>query len=191
MQEVWKDVVGFEGLYQVSNMGRVKALAKIRYGRTAATKSRLYPEKILKNHVDLAGYCQVQLWRDGAGKMYGLHRLVAQAFIPNPKSLPCVNHKDEIKGNNSASNLEWCDYTYNNNYGTARKRSAKKLSRPIVCMDLSGKIVRRFKSQKEAVTLLGLSSNAHISSCCHGKVKSAHGYMWAFENYDKKGGDAI
>lgn len=191
MQEIWKDVAGYEGLYQVSNMGRVKALAKTRYGLTVTTKARRYPERILKIHVDRAGYCQVQLWRDGVGKMHGLHRLVAQMFIQNPKNLPCVNHKDEIKANNVASNLEWCDYVYNNNYGTMRKRASEKLSRPIVCLDLSGKIVRKFKSQKEAVSFFGLSSNAHISACCLGKQKTAYGYMWEFENYDKKGGDAI
>ena len=99
--EVWKDITGYEGIYQVSNTGRVKALSKFRLGSTRTTKARLYPEKILRLHVDRVGYCQVQLWINGVGKMCGVHRLVAQAFIPNPQSLPCVNHKDENKGNNA------------------------------------------------------------------------------------------
>lgn len=189
-EEVWKDITGYEGIYQVSNMGRVKSLSRIRYGNTPTTKARCYKEKLLSIHVDQVGYCQVQLWKNSVGKMLGLHRLVAQAFIENPHNYPCINHKDEVKGNNVVSNLEWCDYTYNNNYGTARKRSSEKLSRAVICMDASGRVIKRFNSQKDAVAFLGVSSNAHISSCCHGKEKTAYGYKWAFESYDKKGGDA-
>lgn len=103
MVEVWKDIEGYEGLYQVSNMGRVKSLIK---------------GIILKQWTDKDGYRQVGLLK----KTFKVHRLVAKAFIENPDDLPLVNHKDENKANNNITNLEWCTNEYNLSYGTARKK---------------------------------------------------------------------
>lgn len=107
--EEWRPVVGYEGLYEVSNTGQV---INIKTGH------------ILKQHKDKDGYWVLSLKRDKY-KTYFTHRLIAQAFIPNPDNLPMVNHKDEDKSNNRVTNLEWCNAKYNSTYGTARERAAK------------------------------------------------------------------
>ena len=106
MMEEWKEIPGYEGLYEVSNIGNVRRVSDL---------------MVLK-FSDLKGYCRVRLRKDGKRKMYLVHRLVAQAFIPNPLNLPQVNHIDENKKNNNIDNLEWCDQTYNNLYGTRLER---------------------------------------------------------------------
>ena len=110
MQEVWIDVVGYEGLYQVSNLGRVKNLKrKVPY----AKGMRTIPERILRNHINECGYVYVRLYKDAKGKNIKLHRIVAQAFIKNPENKRCVNHIDGNKQNNRAENLEWVTHSEN------------------------------------------------------------------------------
>ena len=116
MKEIWKDIQGYEGRYQVSNLGRVRSLSRKRWNGYTFTnlEGRILKLRLNKNK----GYLNVILY-DGHrnGKTIEIQRLVAQAFIPNPNNLPCVNHKDENPRNNKVENLEWCDYRYNNNYG--------------------------------------------------------------------------
>ena len=112
--EEWRDVVGWEGLYQVSNLGRVKSLSRsIVYKDGREYK---YPSKIIKNQKVSTGYRSVTLYRVNGKKQYSVHRLVAETFIPNPNKYLEVNHKDENKHNNCVSNLEWCTSLYNNTY---------------------------------------------------------------------------
>lgn len=119
--EIWKDVKGFEGYYEVSDLGRVRRLDRYDYGCGYA---RFYKGRILKNLVyKKTGYFHVQLCKCGTIINKSVHRLVAEAFIPNPDNLPQVNHKDEDKSNNCVDNLEWCDAVYNMNYGTRQTRS--------------------------------------------------------------------
>lgn len=118
--EVWKDIPGYEGLYQVSNLGGVKSIK-----RPDAAGSRLLREKILKPTIGTRGYLNVGLRKDNMQKKIEVHRLVAMAFIPNPQNLPQVNHKDEDKVNNCVDNLEWCSRSYNVNYGTRNGRMTK------------------------------------------------------------------
>lgn len=113
-KRIWRDIEGFEGLYQVSNTGQIRSL---RFGKT----------KILKVMADNRGYKSLSLYKNGKGKTYRVHRLVAQAFIPNPNNLPEVNHKDENKANNHVSNLEWISHKDNVNYGTRNKRTGESL----------------------------------------------------------------
>lgn len=115
MKEIWKDIKGYEGLYQISNLGRVKSLAR-KY------KSRVCKETIKKFSIDVKGYCKVNLCKNGKITYPRIHRLVAEHFILNPKKLPQVNHIDENKQNNRVDNLEWCDNKYNVNYGTHNLR---------------------------------------------------------------------
>ena len=115
MEEIWKDIEGYEGLYEVSSYGRVRSLGQFvnhNYGGDAYRKGR-----ILKPGLGSKKYLSVTLSKNGIQKQYSVHRLVAQAFIPNINNLPIINHKDEDRTNNSVDNLEWCDYKYNVNYG--------------------------------------------------------------------------
>lgn len=121
--EEWKDIKGFEGLYQISSFGRVKSLARIikRNYNNYTVK-----EKILKLG-ESKGYKQVCLCKDKRIYWKQVHRLVAEAFINNPNNYPCINHKDENPSNNSVTNLEWCTYSYNNTYNNLAKRRISKV----------------------------------------------------------------
>ena len=165
MTETWKAIAGFEGLYEVSNLGRVKSL---KFGK----------ERILKPCKSTGGYLQVCLCKDGKAKQSNVHRLVAEAFIQNPNNLETVNHKDEVKTNNVASNLEWMSQKDNINYGTRTKRSAETRSKSVLMLDKStGELLATFSSLMEAERVTGID-DGNISKCCLGKLKSAGGYVW-------------
>lgn len=126
--ELWKPISGYEGYYEVSNFGKVKSLSRV-VKAVSHNKiiTRKTPEKCLKPILtgkDNA-YLTVTLCKEGKCKPILLHRLVAEAFLPNPDNLPCVNHKDENPKNNCVDNLEWCTYAYNNSYGTRNERISK------------------------------------------------------------------
>lgn len=122
--EEWKDIKGYENIYQVSNLGRVKRLSYVvkNPGPRANGSMLKFKEHLLKPRKITHGYLSVMLYKNGVPKNYKIHRLVAQAFIPNLLNLPEVNHKDEDKTNNQVENLEWCTHIYNSNYGTRPKR---------------------------------------------------------------------
>lgn len=198
MEEVWRDVFGYEGLYQVSNYGRVKSLTRrINSGLNYSHYKTVY-EQILKPSKDKDGYACYVLWKENRNKKWFAHKLVSITFIPNPDNLPCVNHKDENKLNNfvwvnpdgsideSKSNLEWCTVKYNTNYGTAiQRRSEKtrngKLSKPVLQFSMDGTFIKEWESVSDT-RRAGLSS---VDKCCNGKRKSAHGFIWKY----KKEGD--
>jgi hypothetical protein len=129
--EIWKDIIGYEGCYQVSNLGNVKSLNYMHTGR----------EKILKTKQKKNGYMHINLCKDGVTKTHSIHMLVAETFIPNTDNLPQVNHKDEVKSNNCVDNLEWCTIEYNNKYGTHIQRCANSnrnnpiTSKPVICIE--------------------------------------------------------
>lgn len=161
--EKWAPVVGFEGLYEVSNHGRVLSLCAGRW-RT----------KMMRKPVpDKDGYATVNLKKDGRYKCAKIHRLVAEAFIPNPDKLPAVNHRDENKTNNLVNNLEWCDIKYNNNYGSKPSKSFKK----VIMFDDAGNEVQRFNSVNSAARHLGVKPST-ISGALHGRRSKAAGYKW-------------
>lgn len=169
--EEWRDILGYEGKYMVSNMGRVKSLD---YNRTGK-------EKILSPGINTKGYLIVGLFKNGKQNMRLVHRLVAEAFIPNPYNLPQVNHKDENIKNNIVSNLEWCDPKYNTNYGTRNKRVSAKLlnredlSKPVLCVETG--IV--YISSMDAERKTGADQSS-IIKCCRGKLKTTGGYHWLY-----------
>lgn len=114
-QEIWKDVEGYEGLYQISNLGRIKNYEKIRsIGKTKNKK--IYPEGIMKQSKSNKSYFYIIFSKNGIDRTFTVHRLVAKHFIENTSNLPCVNHIDSNKANNNASNLEWVTYSYNSKH---------------------------------------------------------------------------
>lgn len=177
MQEVWKDVVGYEGLYQVSNMGRVKSLKRFNVN-TGKYEPR---EKMLKLSYNKRGYPMVMLINKTIRKGKVVHRLVAEAFIPNPEHLPQVNHKDENKENNKVENLEWCDNAYNHNYGTRIERCAEKLKKKVVQYSVGGTFIAEYDGVRDAALINGFRASSSISECCAGKRKTAYGYIWRYK----------
>ena len=167
MKEIFKNIQGYENLYQISSNGRVKSL---NYNHTGK-------ERILKPAKYNCGYLMVGLWKQGKSKRYLVHRLVALHFIPNPNNLPQVNHKDEDKTNNQVNNLEWCDSLYNINYGTRNQRVVESLSKKVLCVE-TGKI---YPSISEVQREFGFSKG-NISKCCNGKLKQMYGFHWRYVN---------
>ena len=179
MEEIWKTIEGFEGLYEVSNLGRVRSLDRVRkagYGSTANIKGKILTPQYLNDRK----YLVVHLHRNEVGKHYLIHRLVATAFIDNPNNLPEINHKDENPSNNNVLNLEWCDRKYNTNYGTALDRRSRTRGRVVVQYDIEGHEIARYWSAREAARQIG-KSQAAISRCCLGEYKSAYGYIWKYD----------
>ena len=161
MKEIWRDIKGVEGKYMVSNMGRVKSLNYKRTGK----------EKIMKGVDDGRGYLILNLYREGKGKTCKIHKLVAQAFLENPKGYNEVNHKDENKYNNCADNLEFCSRQYNVEYSQGKA---------VIGINKVSGLILEFPSLMEASRQMGISQG-NITMCCQGKkYKSAGGYYWHY-----------
>lgn len=182
--EEWKDIDGYEGYYQVSNIGRVRSLDRIVPGYH--TDSFTVHGRILKPIKCINGYDQVQLHKFGTSKPVLIHRLVAKAFIPNPDNLPEVNHKDENTQNNNVSNLEWCTSKYNANYGTRNKRCYEKVNqkqlKPVNQIDLkTGEVIKRWDCIQDVKRELHIDDSQIIRICK--KIKnnrSAGGFGWEY-----------
>ena len=167
MKENWTDIITHKGLYQISDLGRV----------------RNHRGRILKGYTNSKGYQMVHLRTKDSNKLYSIHRLVAIHFIPNPDNLPEVNHKDEDKANNRADNLEWCTTKYNSNYGTRNKRVAKTKrnntynTKPVKCIELN----KTYPSTREAARQTGIDCSQISAVCNHKKnYKTAGGYHWRY-----------
>lgn len=187
MNEIWKPISGYEGRYEISNMGRVRTIAQQnRWGET------LYPlsTPIYNKASRVNGHLTVVLTKNKVRKTHLVHRLVALAFIPNPYNLPIVNHKDENPENNAVSNLEWCTRKYNNSYGTVRERQKVShinhplLSTPVICLK-NGIVLTEYPSMKEAERQTGCHQT-HIMACCQGKRKTTGGFEWQYKIGRKK-----
>ena len=177
MKEEWRDIKGYEGLYQVSNMGRVKSLNYRHTGK----------EKILEGYDNSHGYLYANLYKDGKRKQCRINRLVAQAFLENPEGYTDVNHRDENKQNNCMENLEWCDRSYNINYGTRNKKAGKriseKLSKPVFSVDKETGLIMYWESTREAERCTVIP-HQNIIQCCKGKRKSAGNHIWFYADDD-------
>ena len=183
MLEIWKDIKDYEGLYQVSNLGRVKSL---NYRRTGKARLR-------KLFEDKDGYSIVVLSKNGKKDTYKVHRLVAETFIPNPENKPCINHKiqgDEGKKMNMVffkkdgtvdverTTIEWTTVKENNKYGNRIERIAKKQSKPVLQLSLSGELIREYPSIQECGRN-GFNISC-VCYCCQGKRKSYKGFKWQY-----------
>ena len=160
MEEIWKDIKGYEGIYQVSNFGKVKSKRKI-----------LIPAK--------GEYLKVSLSKNGTQKTCYIHRLVAETFLDNKSNLPFVNHKDENRYNNNVNNLEWCTNKYNINYGNAQKKKAKsQLKYNVIQKDNNGNIIKIWESASQVANFLNYNKGT-IRKSCQKKLKN-YGYYWEY-----------
>lgn len=166
--EEWKEVLGFDVLYEVSNLGRV---------RTRYSKEKGYTKeyRFVEPTDNGKGYMRFNWKLNGRSKTVYLHRLVAEYFIFNPEGLTEVNHKDENKSNNSADNLEWCTHLYNCEYGTRNIRTAALNSKKIICVE-TGMI---YDSVTDAAKRFGVCITS-MSNCLNGRSKSCSGYTWRY-----------
>lgn len=154
--EIWKDIKGYEGLYQISNLGKIKS-----------------NKKILKPYINKKdGYAYIGLHKNKNNKVLKIHRLVAQTFIDNPNNLPQVNHKDENKTNNSIDNLEWCSAKYNITYSQGKM---------INQFDKNNIFLKQWPSAMEIQRHLKID-NSNIIACCRNKRQTAGGYIWKYNN---------
>lgn len=166
MNEIWKDIKDYEGIYQVSNLGRVM---------------RVTTGRVLKPLKHIKGYYRVDLSRNSVTSHQSIHRLVAQAFIPNPENKPQVNHIDEDKTNNSVDNLEWMTTKENNNHGTRNERLSRTQSIPIIATNIKTGESKQFYGISECARQLGLFQS-NITKVLKGKYKQTGGYTFKYLN---------
>ena len=161
--EIFKDIPQYQGRYQISNQGRVWSVISQRYMKLYQTPK---------------GYLTVCLTaKNGKHKQEKVHRLVAMAFIPNPDNKPTVNHLNEIKTDNRVENIEWATMAEQNAYGTRMNKIRKKISQ----YSLEDKLIATYASTVEASSITGIPTS-NIINCANGKLKSAGGYRWVYEN---------
>lgn len=167
---MWRDVNGWEDRYMISSTGKVYSKLNKLIKKTSYTKD---------------GHEVIVLSRDG--KQYGtfVHRLVAQAFIPNPNNLPIINHKDENPKNNNVENLEWCTYSYNNTYNDIHIKNAHKTGNKVYQYSSNGDLIKEFYSCKEASRLIGIP-DTKICECCNGKLLTTYGYVFSYKELCKE-----
>lgn len=177
--EIWKDIDGYEGSYQISNYGRVKSVE--RRSKKSNGLLMLVKERICKQY-SCRGYMYVCLSKDGEQHKKKVHRLVASSFIPNPNNHPDVNHKDEILSNNNVSNLEWCTKEYNRHYGTGLLRMKqtlrKKYGVPIIRYTINGNETKRYECGIDIIQD-GFDRRA-VYRCCKDNNRTHKGYKWKF-----------
>lgn len=185
MIEEWRDIDGYEGVLQISSFGRVRSVDHYVYiipknGR--APFMRFHKGRIRAQTKSKKGYLYVTLHKGrGSSKRKTIHRLVANAFIPNPENKPQVNHIDENKTNNKVDNLEWATRLENMRHGTVRERLKKIQSVPVIQMSLNGDIIKVWTSISSAASSIGVSRQ-DICATCRGRFKTAGGYCWKYLN---------
>lgn len=175
MKEVWKDITGFKGLYQVSNFGRVKRVAQMRPVKNQV--ARFYPEKILSTHINMHGYEIVQIKEDGRHFSKQVHRIMAEVFIPNPRGLEQVNHRNGVKHDNRLENLEWISRRGNSLHAVyeLKVETGKIPCRRIRCVE-TGRI---YPSVHSAARDMGIAAIC-ISRAANGCTKTSCGLHWRF-----------
>ena len=174
MKEIWKDIKGYEGLYQVSSFGRVKSFDSI------DKLGRIRKGRILKGGKITHGYLKVKLYKNGIASHHRIHRLVAQAFIPNPENKSEVNHIDEDKTNNMLSNLEWVTRNENNNHGTRNERASKTMSIPIIATNIKTGESTEFYGTNECARQLELHVSS-ITKVLKGRRRQTGGYTFKYK----------
>lgn len=175
--ELWADIEGYEGLYKVSSFGRVNSLEKI-----DGNGNKRKP-KILKPVFTADGYQKVRLYKNGIKKWAAVHRLVANAFIPNYLCKPQINHIDENPCNNRLENLEWVTAKENANWGSRTLKQAISSSMPVEQFTFDGVYLAGYWGAREAGRITGLD-HSQITKCCRGEQKTHGGFMWRHRQCD-------
>ena len=187
MNEVWKDIKGYENLYQISNFGRVKSLD--RYDATG----HHWEEKIIKPRIDKDFYCEHVLCKTSKKRVFRTHRLVAEAFLPNPENKPCIDHINTIRDDNRVflnedgsvnyekTNLRWCTNKENHNNPLSVINHSKATSKPVLQFTQDGSFIKKWNSATEVNKKINIAST-NISMCCKGNThcKSAGGFIWKY-----------
>lgn len=182
--EIWRDIIGYEGIYQISNLGNVKRIGTY----SNQTGKEWISNRILKPAIKSNGYMFVGLSKNGKVSSKHIHRLVAEAFVSNPDNKPTVNHKDGNKSNNTVDNLEWVTYLENNIHSIkVLKRDTKNSSdsKPVLQFDKEGNFIREYPSMREAQRQTNIIG---IDKVCSGVKyrKTAGGYVWKYkDDYNK------
>lgn len=194
MNEIWKPIKNFEGYYEISNLGNVLSIERVieyEYKTKSGliNKRRFKQSKRLKTHINNVGYYTTDFQVNKIKQTVSIHRLIAEAFIPNPENKPTINHKDGIKTNNYIENLEWTTYSENNQHAvdTGLRQSPwtgkfginHPLSKPVIQYDKANNKINDFTNAREAERITGIN-HKHISSCCLGKRKTHGGYIWKY-----------
>lgn len=191
-KEIWKDIDGYNGLYQVSNLGRVKSLEKKCLSRNG--KYRVNKEKILKLYTNSKdGYIRVGLWKNNKHHSFTLHKIVAQTFIDNYDNKPCIDHINGDRTDNRVENLRWVTHKENNNNPITKKRHSTNhpkvflgilgknnpSSIPVLQFTKDGELVKKWDCIRDIQRELNIG-NSGITKCCKGKCKTAGGYIWKY-----------
>lgn len=176
MKEIWKDITGYEGYYQVSNLGSVQSMDKIVKGKNGGL--RFVKGRILQPSLS-EGYLAVGLCKNGRCSKIRVHRLVAKTFIPNPENKRTVNHIDENKLNNIVENLEWATDKENCNHGSRTIKSSVNRYKPVKQLSLNGHLIKVHRGIKLASEDTGISQK-RIVDVLKGRTKQTGGYKWIY-----------
>lgn len=177
--ENWKPVIGYEGLYEISNKGLIRSIDRViqRNGASHRIKGR-----ILSIYTDNLGYQRITLSKEGKLHTMCIHKLVAEAFIPNPENKPCIDHIDTNPSNNCVDNLRWCTHSENmNNSVTLQHLKECRITKPVLQYDLKDNFIAEYISGREAARQVNIQQ-ASLVRCLQGTQKTAGGYKWRYKN---------
>lgn len=172
-KEIWKPIEGYKGIYEISNLGRVKSLARL------DVIGRKIGERIMKCQLNKDGYLNITLKNEDGKKTYLLHRLVAIHFVENPYGYDEINHIDVDPSNPKASNLEWCTRKYNVNYADAIEKTIKANQKKVIQLSKDNVYIKTHESIKGAAKEVQIP-DSNITACCKGKRPTAGGFKWEY-----------
>ena len=189
--EIWKPVVGYESLYECSNLGRIKSLNRKIIRKNGAQQT--FKEKIL-TPIEVNNYLYVCLYKNGKYQRKYVHRIICEAFLPNPENKPCVDHKNCVRSDNRLSNLRWVTYQENSENPISKKKQKENVpksmlgkfgknhpnSKPIIQIDTNGVFIKEWSCAAEVQRVLGFKKG-YIGKCCKGKNEMAYGYKWKYK----------